>query len=301
MTAAPRRVRSVLLAVVLVLPLVVGAAPATTQAAPDGAPPRAASAGGFLIYREVDTPVCVVGSGLNVSEAPYFTTGDCAFAVFTFTGVPDGATLTGELVGPDGAVEEVDEVRPPDADGEGRALWDVTETTPTGELTLRILVDGVEAGRTRVFHNVLDASIDVPSGLSPGDDVAVTGDVELLQRVFRAVLDNADRHGAPPARVTARRRAGIVTCRVEDAGPGLDPAWYERVFEPFVQGEVASAHRPGTGIGLTVSRLLVQAHGGEIHLGRSTALGGLAVEIRLPQAATIGDVRAGVGLAASRA
>lgn len=133
------------------------------------------------------------------------------------------------------------------------------------------------------------------------DDVAVTGDVELLQRVFRAVLDNADRHGAPPARVTARRRAGIVTCRVEDAGPGLDPAWYERVFEPFVQGEVASAHRPGTGIGLTVSRLLVQAHGGEIHLGRSTALGGLAVEIRLPQAVTIGDVRTGVGLAASRA
>lgn len=118
------------------------------------------------------------------------------------------------------------------------------------------------------------------------DDLEVVGDVDLLSRALKALIDNADRHGGVTVRVRAAREGHVVTCRVEDDGPGLSDELRERVFEPFVQGSRGVDHRPGTGIGLTVARLLVEAHGGEVVLSRSADLGGLCAEVRLPQPRT---------------
>ena len=190
-----RRVAPVLLAVVLALPVLVSAAPRPVDGAA-ATPPGAPVAGAFLTYLEVDSPACLTGSGLNVSDGPYFVDGDCGFSVFTFTGVPDGATVTGELVGPDDTSVPV-EVTGPDDAGEGRASYTFDDTMPVGELDLVILVDGTEAGRTTVFHNMLDATLEITgTDHEPGDPIEVTGTVEQVDASSSDLLP-ATRTGVP--------------------------------------------------------------------------------------------------------
>jgi two-component system osmolarity sensor histidine kinase EnvZ len=68
-----------------------------------------------------------------------------------------------------------------------------------------------------------------------------------------------------------------VEVTVDDDGPGIPPDRLESVFRPFESG----AHPGGSGLGLTIARDIVRAHGGDIVLSRSP-LGGLRATIRLP-------------------
>ena len=73
------------------------------------------------------------------------------------------------------------------------------ETTPVGELDLVITVDGVEAGRSTVFHNMLDATLEVVgSDHQPGDPIEVTGTIEQVD-ASSADLVPATRTGVPAA------------------------------------------------------------------------------------------------------
>ena len=66
----------------------------------------------------------------------------------------------------------------------------------------------------------------------------------------------------------------IVT--VDDDGPGIPPDRRESVFRPFETGA-----RGGTGLGLTIARDIVRAHGGDIEL-QASPMGGLRARVRLP-------------------
>jgi two-component system osmolarity sensor histidine kinase EnvZ len=68
-----------------------------------------------------------------------------------------------------------------------------------------------------------------------------------------------------------------VEVTVDDDGPGIPPERMESVFRPFESG----AHPGGSGLGLTIARDIVRAHGGDILLSESP-LGGLRATIRLP-------------------
>jgi two-component system osmolarity sensor histidine kinase EnvZ len=70
---------------------------------------------------------------------------------------------------------------------------------------------------------------------------------------------------------------GSVEVTVDDDGPGIPPERMESVFRPFESG----AHPGGSGLGLTIARDIVRAHGGDILLSESP-LGGLRATIRLP-------------------
>ena len=72
------------------------------------------------------------------------------------------------------------------------------------------------------------------------------------------------------------RRAASVFVTVDDDGPGIPPDRRESVFRPFESGSAG-----GTGLGLTIARDIVRAHGGEIVL-EDSPLGGLRARIRLP-------------------
>ena len=110
--------------------------------------------------------------------------------------MPDGATVTGELVGPDDTSVPV-EVTGPDDAGEGRASYTFDDTMPVGELDLVILVDGTEAGRTTVFHNMLDATLEITgTDHEPGDPIEVTGTVEQVDASSSDLLP-ATRTGVP--------------------------------------------------------------------------------------------------------
>ena len=87
----------------------------------------------------------------------------------------------------------------------------------------------------------------------------------------------------------SRSRAGDDALRVviDDDGPGIPEADFERVFQPFVRLEESrSRETGGIGLGMAIARSIVRGHGGEIELANRPG-GGLRVVIRLPIAEAV--------------
>ena len=116
---------------------------------------------------------------------------------------------------------------------------------------------------------------------------AVWADPDRLHQVLTNLLANAIKFSPPGGRVAITARAdteGLVRFAVEDTGPGISPAERERVFDKFYQvGRVESERPPGTGLGLTIARHLVELHGGRIWV-EDAPHGGAAFVIVLPAA-----------------
>ncbi|WP_428375507.1 ATP-binding protein [Lichenicoccus sp.] len=96
-----------------------------------------------------------------------------------------------------------------------------------------------------------------------------------IRRVLANLLDNARRHGGRISLV-AMLEERAVQIVVDDDGPGIPGDRRETVFRPFESGATG-----GTGLGLTIARDIVRAHGGELSLENSP-MGGLRARIRLP-------------------
>ncbi len=112
--------------------------------------------------------------------------------------------------------------------------------------------------------------------LVPGGPAAVEGDADRLRQVLLNLLLNAAQAGPRvTARVTVEAAPGGAWVRVADDGPGLPPEVRARLFEPFASGKAQ-----GTGLGLALSRVLVERHGGRLDLEPSPA--GTAFGIWLP-------------------
>ncbi len=96
----------------------------------------------------------------------------------------------------------------------------------------------------------------------------VIGDGDRLAQVFTNLVDNAIQHTPPGGQVRVRgwSQAGWVAVAVEDTGPGIPPEDLSRIFERFYQVDKArpGGGRRGVGLGLAISREIVQAHGGRL-------------------------------------
>jgi len=99
--------------------------------------------------------------------------------------------------------------------------------------------------------------------------------VGAVRRALTNLVDNARRH-AHRVVLAAMPGTRVVQVTVDDDGPGIPPERRESVFRPF-ESDAAG----GTGLGLTIARDIVRAHGGEIVL-EDSPLGGLRARIRLP-------------------
>lgn len=104
---------------------------------------------------------------------------------------------------------------------------------------------------------------------------------EALRRAVRNIVENAVRYGGC-ARVRVEQQRGHLCITVDDDGPGIPESEHERVFAPFVRLEESrSRDTGGVGLGLSIARTIVHAHGGEIRLLNREG-GGLRAVIELP-------------------
>ena len=110
-------------------------------------------------------------------------------------------------------------------------------------------------------------------------------DAILIERVLYNLLENAGKYTPPGSTVTvsARLAGDALEVCVRDDGPGVPRGQEDAVFEKFVRGNRESA-TPGVGLGLAISRAIVETHGGTIRLERSPE-GGACFCFTLPRRA----------------
>jgi two-component system, OmpR family, sensor histidine kinase KdpD len=103
----------------------------------------------------------------------------------------------------------------------------------------------------------------------------VDADADALDRVLKNLIGNALKYSPPGSCVRVRARAvdGVVAVDVEDEGPGIPPEERARVFEPYYRMRDTAALGPGTGLGLSVVKSLVEAHGGTVHADAAPGTG----------------------------
>jgi signal transduction histidine kinase len=157
----------------------------------------------------------------------------------------------------------------------GDISWSI-EQVPLQEL----VGETVEAMRVQAERKGVAVLADVPETLCPAH-----ANPEKLQRVLFNLIQNAIRHTPADGSVVVRAQpadAGI-EFEIADTGDGIRPEEREHVFTAFYRGGSDRARtNPGAGLGLAVSRAIVEAHGGRIWLAEAPV--GTRVRFSLPAA-----------------
>ncbi len=106
-------------------------------------------------------------------------------------------------------------------------------------------------------------------------------DAHLIEQALATLLSNAVAHGvsSQPIEARAARDDSVLVFSVTDHGPGLAPGEENKIFEKFYRGPGTPAG--GLGLGLSIARQLVEAHGGQI-VAQNRETGGARFSIRLP-------------------
>lgn len=113
----------------------------------------------------------------------------------------------------------------------------------------------------------------------------VRGDVNRLDQLFLNLLTNSINYTDAPGDIDIKLSpAGdCAIVEIEDTAPGIDTSECEHLFEPLYRQEASRSRRTGgAGLGLAISRKVVEAHGGTIN-ARPSARGGLKIRIELPR------------------
>jgi two-component system phosphate regulon sensor histidine kinase PhoR len=186
---------------------------------------------------------------------------------------------------------------------QNKALLEVvaSQAARLSQITERVLLatqldrGDVTVGREPVdIAELVRSSVEaIRPQLSPSASLEVTvapeagtaaGDADRMQQVLINLLDNAVKYGSGPVSVRAEPADGLVRISVTDAGPGITLAEQERIFEKFYRVDPQLTHAPGgTGLGLYISRELVQRMGGRLEVTSEPGAGATFV-VELPRA-----------------
>ena len=139
-----------------------------------------------------------------------------------------------------------------------------------------LLAEAVDAMRPAAEAGAVSVSARLDSALG-----AARANPEQLQRVLFNLIQNAIRHTPADGSVTVSAEAveGAIEVEVADTGAGVPAEQRERVFDAFFRGD-AARQDVGAGLGLAISRAIVEAHGGSIWLAEAAV--GTRVRFRLP-------------------
>ncbi|MES1174828.1 MAG: ATP-binding protein [Myxococcales bacterium] len=111
----------------------------------------------------------------------------------------------------------------------------------------------------------------------------------LLEQVLLNLIENAKRYAGEGAQIQVHAKVAgdLVAVQVLDDGPGIPEDEWDKVFEKFYRGRGVGKADGGVGLGLTICRAIIRAHGGRISIQPRNA-GGTIVEFTLPAAQSIG-------------
>ena len=168
---------------------------------------------------------------------------------------------------------------------QGQADWSMADTNPAATLEDAVAATG---GLFRDARS--DVEVDIEPSLRP-----VYGDRDRLMQVFINLLSNAAKFADPErgrVRVVGRDDDGGYLVEVSDNGEGVGPQDQQIIFEKFAKARDRNTGRPsGSGLGLTISRHIVEHHGGRIWV-RSPPGEGATFCVFLPAGAALPDAPA---------
>ena len=166
-------------------------------------------------------------------------------------------------------------------EGESKALAIRNQARRTAQLVDNLLeMARLEVGRTALRKDwqsleelvggalaALEPALagrEIETALSPELPLVLCDGV-LIERVLFNLIENATKYTPPgtPIRIESHREGDVIEVTVEDRGPGLPPGRERAIFEKFTRGDRESVV-PGVGLGLAISRAIVEAHRGTI-------------------------------------
>ena len=101
------------------------------------------------------------------------------------------------------------------------------------------------------------------------DEIVLNVDPERLSQVFRNIIDNAISNFEEGGKIDikAKEKAEVAEVRISDNGPGIPASDLPHIFERFYRVDKSrSKSTGGSGLGLTISKEIIEAHGGEIEV-----------------------------------
>src|SRR5439155_1319748 len=188
----------------------------------------------------------------------------------------------------------------PDIDRYREALADCVEESDRVLVMLNTLMDisEAESGTLQLtrepvsLHDVVDRAVDlyrdvaeakgVRLTVAPGDAVVVSGDRTRLEQVAANLIDNAVKYTAAGGRVDVEvaRDGDDAGLRVRDTGAGIPADELPRIWDRLFRGDASRTER-GLGLGLSLVKAIVEAHGGTVHVTSEPGRG-QTFQVRLP-------------------
>jgi signal transduction histidine kinase len=149
-----------------------------------------------------------------------------------------------------------------------------------------LIEDGVESSRALLEESQCAVETKIEPGLP-----LILGDAIALKHALQNLVSNAAKYGAETgnwigifASRSTDRNEPVVEIRVADRGPGIPPDEQEQIFDPFFRGRRAVQDQiHGTGLGLSLAKGIVEAHGGTIAV-HSHPANGTEFVVRIPAA-----------------
>lgn len=166
----------------------------------------------------------------------------------------------------------------------GRLGLEKTELSPSD-----LISEAIEMQRALAAATSIELRVDAPPDIPP-----ILGDHDRLLQVFENLIGNALKFTEPGGQVTAGVAPGESGALfwVTDTGRGMTPEELARVFDRFWQASARSG-RLGAGLGLPITKGIVEAHGGRIWVESTPGQGStffFSIPLAAPRATTANDV-----------
>ena len=125
-----------------------------------------------------------------------------------------------------------------------------------------VLVDLIEEAQ----ESCSAVSRDHPVSIQVKPSTCVYADRGMISKVLCNLLENAAKFSSPgaPIFISAEEGDGTVTTSVSDRGIGIDASEQDLIFDRLYRSRLQSRQVAGTGMGLAISRAIVEAHGGDL-------------------------------------